>query len=70
MKYKYKHTGLIVESGIKLDSALFEPIQEKECEPSSVVTDVEEKSQKKTRTVTKRKASTSQKAGENNVCNI
>ena len=47
MKYKYKHTGLIVESGIKLDSALFEPIQEKECEPSSVVTDVEEKPQKK-----------------------
>lgn len=59
MKYRYKHTGLIVESGIKLDSALFEPIQEKESEPSSVLSSVEEKPQKKTRTATKRRTSTS-----------
>ena len=40
MKYRYKQTGIIVESGDLLDSAVYIPITDEE--PESIAEDIEE----------------------------
>ena len=40
MKYRYKQTGIIVESGDLLDFAVYIPITEEE--PESIAEDIEE----------------------------
>lgn len=64
MRYRYKNTGLIVESGVALDSLLFQLVQEKEGTPSTPIADAEGKEREKTKTraTTRKKDSTSQKS--------
>nr|DAJ71508.1 MAG TPA: hypothetical protein [Caudoviricetes sp.] len=68
MRYMYKQTGLIVESGIKLDSILFQELSEESMEPEAtedIVEDVgiqeEAVIETKPRTASRKKNTTSQK---------
>ena len=63
MKYLYKQTGVVVESGVELDHAVFKPITEPEEETASQEPEKQEEpeSQEPVKTTAKRTATRTKK---------